>query len=108
MATAASTRKSEHLRRHLRITTARLVSTTFSERQGKQELPAEAHQLIVAKARQRPAHPDVNEKDDEDLQQKPERSLNTLRSTPGREQRNDSAQSTSPSTGKTTRPRSLM
>ena len=35
----------------------------------EQELPPERHQLVVAVARQRPAHPDVGEENRADLQQ---------------------------------------
>src|SRR5664280_1498043 len=33
------------------------------QRKRQQELPAERHQLVIAEARQRTAHPDVNEKE---------------------------------------------
>ena len=46
------------------------------ERHRQQEFPAEGHQLVVAEARQRGARPDVEEHDEADFQQKPERPLN--------------------------------
>ena len=40
--------------------------------QGHQELPAKAHQLVVAETRQRAAYPDVEKQEAEDLGDKPE------------------------------------
>src|SRR5258708_40198803 len=46
--------------------------------QRQQQFPAEAHQLVVPKARKRAAHPDINEKENGNFQQEPKRSLNEL------------------------------
>ena len=42
------------------------------QRQRQQKLPAERHQLVVAEARQRPAHPDIEKKKTENLGREPE------------------------------------
>ena len=49
-------------------TIAKLVSTTLAMRNRKQQLPAETHELVIAEARKRPAHPDVNKQEDKNLQ----------------------------------------
>src|SRR4051812_15169051 len=38
----------------------------------QQPLPAELHQLVVAVARQRPAHPEIEEEQERDLRQEPD------------------------------------
>src|SRR5271156_1642002 len=44
----------------------------IGNRQRQQKLPAERHQLVVAEARQRPAHPDIKKEETENLRPKPE------------------------------------
>src|SRR5687767_4514000 len=41
-------------------------------RERQQELPAELHQLVIAVARQRPAHPDIEEQQRANLRQEPD------------------------------------
>ena len=42
----------------------------ISQRNGKQKFPAEIHQLVKAKTRQRSAHPNVEKQEKENFQQK--------------------------------------
>src|SRR5216683_2297929 len=47
----------------------------IGERDRQKQLPAEGHELVIAEARERAAHPDVNEEEDENLGEQPERAL---------------------------------
>ena len=48
------------------------MTSRFSMATGKQELPGEAHQLVVAEARQRGANPDEDEQNEAGLGSEPE------------------------------------
>jgi len=56
----------------------RACENDVSDRNGKQELPAEAHELVVTEARQSAAHPDVNEQEGENLGKEPENALDSV------------------------------
>src|SRR5229473_5591925 len=45
------------------------------ERGRQEQLPAEGHELVIAEARKRAAHPDVDEEEDEDFGEQPEWAL---------------------------------
>src|SRR5215472_2586553 len=56
------------------------------QRERQQKLPSEGHELVVAEAWQRAAHPDIKKEEDENLGDEPEHRQDGLQN-PGAEQR---------------------
>ena len=113
-ATRREGREAEHLGGGIHVTTTRTAVTRMfrAGREREEDLPAQAHQLVVAQPRQRRPDPDEDEDQRHDLRHHPDR-VEALSSAPvpsshrGRRRRQSRRRRTSPGTPRARRRRSV-